>query len=265
MANIHPSSVVEPGARIAESATVGPFCYVGADVTIGEGTVLMSHVNVHGATDIGRNNKIYANASVGCDPQDKKYAGEKTRLTIGDDNVIRENVTISTGTVQDEGVTRIGSRNLIMANVHIAHDCVLADDIIMSVGAGLAGHVHVDSFAVLGGLAGVHQFVRIGRHVMIGGLSAIRMDVPPFVICAGNPAEPFGLNIVGLRRAGYDLEAINALKLAYAAVYREGLSVRQACDRLDELALADSAHAKDIRAMHEFIAASDRGLVRPKG
>ncbi|HAW44810.1 MAG TPA: acyl-[acyl-carrier-protein]--UDP-N-acetylglucosamine O-acyltransferase [Sutterella sp.] len=265
MPQIHPMSVIDPKAEIAKDAIIGPFCVIGPDVTIGSGTILMSHVNVAGVTTIGARNKIYANASIGCDPQDKKYAGEKTRLTIGDDNVIRENVTIATGTVQDEGITSIGSRNLIMANVHVAHDCRLGNDIIVSVGTGFAGHCRVDDFAVIGGMSGFHQFCRIGKRAMVGGGSACVMDVPPFLIANGAPTEPHGLNIVGLRRAGYDSEALNVLKHVYHIVYREGLTIAQAIEALQALSQKETAQAADILAFANFLATSERGIIRPKG
>ncbi len=264
MAQIHAFSIVDPAAQLADDVVVGPFCTIGPNVRIGAGTVLISHVNVSGHTEIGERCKIYPNASIGCDPQDKKYAGEPTRLVIGDDNVIREHVTISTGTVQDQGITRVGSRNLFMANAHIAHDCVIGDDVILANNVGLAGHSTVANHAILGGQAGCHQFCRIGEGAMVGGGSIILMDVPPFVICNGNPAEPHGLNIVGLRRAGYDIKALNAFKAAYKIIYRDGLTIAQATEALTALISQTPQVARELQLMRDFIGTSQRGIIRPK-
>lgn len=265
MPKIHPLSIVDPKARLSDDVVIGPFCIVGPDVEIDSGTVLISHVNVLGMTCIGKRNKIYPNACVGCEPQDKKYKGEKTRLTVGDDNVIREHVTISIGTIQDHGVTIVGSRNLFMANAHVAHDCVIGNDVILANNVAVAGHCHIDDFAIIGGQAGLHQFSRIGTHAMVGGASAIVMDVPPYIICNGNPAEPHGLNVVGLKRAGYTLEKLNVLKAAYKVIYRDGFTVAEASAEL--AALKDSAPslATEIDALIGFINASKRGIIRPRG
>lgn len=193
MAQIHPSSIVHPEAVLADDVIVGPFCLVGPKVQIGAGTHLRSHVCVEGRTTIGSGNVIYAGASIGCDPQDKKYAGEDTALVVGDNNVIRENCTLSIGTVQDEGITRVGSDNLFMANVHVAHDCRVGDHTIIANNVALAGHVTVEDWAIIGGQTGVHQFVRIGAHSMVGGASAALRDVPPYVICSGNRLSLMGL------------------------------------------------------------------------
>ena len=182
MAQIHPSSIVDSRAQLADDVVVGPFCLIGPDVVIGSGTVLNSHVTVAGRTRIGKNNRIFQNAAVGCEPQDKKYQGEDTALEIGDDNVIRENCTISIGTVQDHGITRIGSRNLFMANVHIAHDCQVGSDTIIANNVAIAGHVLIEDFVILGGQAAVHQFCHLGRNAMIGGAAGVLRDVPPYVI-----------------------------------------------------------------------------------
>ena len=209
-------------------------------------------------------NRFFQGAAVGCEPQDKKYKGEETYLEIGDDNIVRENCTISTGTIQDQSITRVGSRNLLMANVHVAHDCVLGNDLIIANNVALAGHVHVDDFAVIGGQTGVHQFVHIGTRSMTGGVSGLSHDLPPYVICAGNPAKSFGLNLVGLRRAGYSSDTIGRIKALYKALYMEGLTVAQAVEQMDTL-IADAP--EEVRpilaAMRDFVANNTRGIVRP--
>lgn len=264
MAQIHQFSVVDPQAKLADDVVVGPFCVIGPNVTIGAGTVLISHVNVHGITTIGERNRIYPNASIGCDPQDKKYAGEPTRLEIGDDNVIREHVTISTGTIQDHGLTKVGSRNLFMANVHIAHDCQVGNDTILANNVGLAGHSHVGDGAIMGGQSGLHQFNRVGCGAMVGAGSILVQDVPPYVICNGSPVEPHGLNVVGLRRHGFGLKHLNVLKEAYKIIYREGLTIAQAQEKLTELMQNEPDMAEHVAMMRDFIVESQRGIIRPK-
>ncbi|MDL2059633.1 acyl-ACP--UDP-N-acetylglucosamine O-acyltransferase [Mesosutterella sp. AGMB02718] len=262
MAKIHPMSVVDPAAEIDEGVEIGPFCVVGPHVKIASGTVLMSHVSVLNRTTIGRNNKIFAGACIGCLPQDKKYAGEDTSLEVGDDNVIRENCTMSIGTVQDEGVTRVGSRGLYMANVHVAHDCRVGNDVILANNVGLAGHVHVKDFAIIGGQAGVHQFVHIGEHAMVGGGSMVVRDVPPFVICSGYPAEPHGLNSIGLRRRGFTADQLSALKHCYRIIYRENLTVAEANVKLQALEAEEPQFRDLIELIRVAVADSPRGIIR---
>lgn len=262
MANIHPSAVVHPDAVLADDVEVGPFCLIGPKVKIGAGTRLKSHVVVDGRTSIGSGNIVYAGASIGCDPQDKKYAGEDTELVVGDNNVIRENCTISIGTVQDEGITRVGSNNLLMANVHVAHDCRVGNNIIIANNVALAGHVHVEDWAIVGGNTGVHQFVRIGQHSMIGGCSCTLRDVPPFVICSGNPAAPHGLNSVGLRRFGYTSEQVRGLHQAYRLLYREGLIVKEALEKIEALKADFPEAAPLLDAFAGFVGNSPRGIIR---
>ena len=244
MAKIHPSSIVHPDAQLADSVEVGPFCIIGPTVKIGAGTVLRSHVVVEGRTTIGENNVVFAGASVGCQPQDKKYAGEDTALVVGDRNVIRENCTLSIGTVQDKGLTVVGSGNLFMANVHIAHDC------------------QVGSQTILAGQSAVHQFVRVGAHAMVGGMSALLRDLPPYVICSGNPAGPHGLNSVGLRRHGFTDNMIRGLHQAYRYLYRDGLTVNEALEKMESIKDDFPESAEVVGHFIEFIAASDRGLAR---
>lgn len=262
MAQIHPSAVVDPRAELADDVVVGPFSIVGPNVRIGAGTVLRSHVVVEGRTTIGCRNTIFAGASIGCQPQDKKYAGEETMLTIGDDNVIRENCTFSIGTVQDEGHTRVGSRGLFMANVHVAHDCVVGDDVIIANNVALAGHVTMEHHAIIGGQTGVHQFVRIGEHAMVGGAAALLQDAPPYVICHLNPAVPAGLNIVGLRRHGWTDVQMRALRRAYGAIYREGLTLKDACAKIETLEAEFPEAAAQLAHLRTFVLASKRGIIR---
>lgn len=264
MATIHPSSIVDPKAQLAEDVVVGPFCIIGPDVCIGAGTVLRSHVTVSGRTTIGCRNVFYQNAAVGCEPQDKKYAGEPTTLAIGDDNTIRENCTISIGTVQDAGHTQIGSRNLFMANVHIAHDCVIGNDTILANNVAVAGHVHMEDRAIVGGNAAVHQFVHIGEHAMVGGLSGVLRDVPPYVICSNNPCAPHGLNLVGLRRSGFSRECLELLKECYKALYREGNLVSDFVREADEIIARATEDDTRRRLEHfkHFVVTSPRGIIR---
>ncbi len=263
MAKIHPTSIVDSHAQLADDVEVGPFCIIGPDVVIGSGTVLNSHVTVAGRTRIGCRNRIFQNAAVGCEPQDKKYAGEDTALEIGDDNVIRENCTISIGTVQDQSVTRVGSRNLFMANVHVAHDCQLGNDIIVANNVALAGHVWLEDFVIVGGSAAVHQFCHIGRNAMVSGLAGILRDVPPYVVCSGNPAAPHGLNLVGLRRHGFSQETIFKLKSAYKSLYREGNLVSDAAREIEALyAECDAETLEHVKHFHDFVVNSERGVIR---
>ena len=262
MAQIHPSSIVHPDAVLAADVVVGPFCLVGPKVRIGAGTHLRSHVCVEGRTTIGSGNVIYAGASIGCDPQDKKYAGEDTVLVVGDNNVIRENCTFSIGTIQDEGVTTVGSDNLFMANVHVAHDCRVGSHTIIANNVALAGHVRVDDWANVGGQTGVHQFVRIGEHAMVGGASAVLRDVPPYVICSDNPCAPHGPNTVGLRRFGYSDTQVRALHQAYRLMYREGLIVKEALVKIEALKADFPDAVEQLTRFIEFIGSSPRGVIR---
>lgn len=249
---------VHPDAKIGKNVTIGPWTYIGADVEIGDDCWLSSHVVVKGPTVIGKGNKIFQFASVGEDCQDKKYAGEPTRLIIGDNNVIRESVTIHRGTVQDKGETIIGSNNLLMAYVHIAHDCVLGDNIIMANNASIAGHVHVGDWAILGGQTGVHQFVHIGAHAFTAGASLVLQDVPPFVMASGQSASPRGLNIEGLKRRGFEKQTQLAVRRAYKVLYRNGLTVEEAIEELKE----EAANDEQVKLLVDFVKASSRGIIR---
>ena len=262
MSQIHPTAIIEPGAQLDESVEVGPYAIIGAHVQIGARTTIGSHSVIEGHTIIGSDNRIGHYASVGGRPQDMKYKDEPTRLEIGDRNTIREFTTIHTGTVQDNGLTLIGSDNWIMAYVHVGHDCRLGDNIVMSSNAQLAGHVTIGDHAIVGGMSGVHQFVRIGAHSMLGGASALVQDIPPFVIAAGNKAEPHGINVEGLRRRGFSAEAISALRTAYRVVYKSGATLEEAKIQLRELAAAGGDGDVPVTAFADFIDASQRGIIR---
>lgn len=255
---IHPGAIVEEGAVIGPRVRIGPFCIVGANVEIGEDTVLTSHVVVNGHTRIGKANKIYQFASIGEVNQDLKYAGEPTRVEIGDRNAIHEGVTIHRGTVQGCEVTRLGDDNLLMVNAHIAHDCIVGNHCIMANNATLGGHVSVDDFAIIGGMTAVHQFCVIGAHTMLGGCSGVVQDVPPYVIAHGNHATPFGVNIEGLKRRGFTKDAINAIRHAYKLLYRSGKTLDETKSDIAELA----KQHPEVALFTEFFSRSRRGLVR---
>ncbi|MCP3714705.1 MULTISPECIES: acyl-ACP--UDP-N-acetylglucosamine O-acyltransferase [Paraburkholderia] len=262
MSRIHPTAVVESGAQIDESVEIGPFAVIGANVTIGARTKVGSHSVLEGHTTIGEDNTIGHYASIGGRPQDMKYKGEPTKLVIGSRNTIREFTTLHTGTVQDTGVTIIGDDNWVMAYVHVGHDCRLGNNVIMSSNAQLAGHVFVEDHAIVGGMTGVHQFVRIGAHSMVGGASALVQDVPPFVIAAGNKAVPHGINVEGLRRRGFSADAISALRSAYRTLYKNGLSLEEAKVQLADLAQAGGDGDVHVKALLDFVEQSQRGIIR---
>ncbi len=255
---IHPQAIIDPSARLASDVTVGPWTYIGPNVEIGAGTRIESHVVIKGPTKIGANNHIYQFASVGEDCQDLKYDGEPTELVIGDNNTIREGCTIHRGTVQDQGITRIGNHNLFMANVHVAHDCVVGSHIIIANNAALAGHVHVDDHTILGGFTAVHQFCRIGAHVMCGAGTVVLQDIPAYTLATGNAAKPHGINAEGLRRRGFSAESIRALKNAYKTVYRQNLSLSDAIDKLAVEAASEPALDALLRSLRN----STRGIIR---
>ena len=255
---IDATAVIDPGARLADGVTVGPYSIIGADVEIDSGTRIGPHAVINGPTRIGRDNTIYQFASIGDAPQDKKYNGEPTRLEIGDRNTIREFVTINRGTVQDEGVTRLGDDNWIMAYVHIAHDCQIGNHTIFANNASLAGHVTIGDYVILGGFTLVHQFCTLGAHSLTAFGSGISMDVPPYVTVGGSPAKPHGLNMEGLRRRGFSAEARKALKQAYRTVYRENLSLQDAIAQLRER-VVDCA---ELGLLVSFLENQTRGIVR---
>jgi UDP-N-acetylglucosamine acyltransferase len=256
--DIHPTATVEAGAMLAADVKVGAWSIIGPNVSIGHGTYVGEHVVVRGRTRIGANNRIFQFNSIGEVPQDKKYAGEPTELVIGDGNTIREFCTLNTGTVQDRGVTSIGNGNWIMAYVHVAHDCAVGDETVLANGVTLAGHVTVGNFAILGGFTAVHQFCRIGAHVMLGGGSIVLQDVPPYVIANGNSATPHGVNSEGLKRRGFTAEGIAAIRRAYKTLYKSGLLLDEA---KRELAGA-AGESPELVPLVEFLAVPGRGIIR---
>ncbi|WP_412496085.1 acyl-ACP--UDP-N-acetylglucosamine O-acyltransferase [Shewanella chilikensis] len=249
---------VHPDAKIGKNVTIGPWSYIGPDVEIGDDCWISSHVVIKGPSIIGKGNRIFQFASVGEDCQDKKYAGEPTRLIMGDNNIIRESVTIHRGTVQDNSETRIGSNNLFMAYVHIAHDCVVGDNVIMANNASIAGHCHVGDWAILGGMTGVHQFVHIGAHAFTAGCSLVLQDVPPFVMASGQAAIPRGLNMEGMKRRGFSKETQHALRRAYKTLYRSSLTLEEAVAAMAE----DAAKEPQVQAFVDFVTSSNRGIIR---
>src|SRR3954466_16188821 len=255
---IHPTAIVDRGARLGDGVSVGPYSVIGPKVEVGEGTWIGAHGVLDGRLKIGRDNKIFHFASLGAPPQDKKYSGEDTAVEIGDGNTIREYVTINRGTTHDIGVTRVGNDNWIMAYVHFAHDCRIGNHTIFANACQLAGHVTVGDWAIFGATTLVHQFVHIGAHAFTGMGTFLPQDLPPYVMCAGNTAKPYGLNSEGLKRRGFSADAIAALKRAYKTLYRSGLPLEEARVQLQ----AQAAQHDEVRPMVEFLANSTRGLLR---
>ena len=251
-------AIIDAGASLSENVKVGPFSVIGPDVEIGAGTVIDSHVVIQGPTSIGRNNHFHSFASVGGPPQDKKYKGEPTRLKIGDHNTFFECVTINRGTVQDRGETTIGNSNWIMAYVHIAHDCDIRNNVIMSNNATLAGHITVEDWAILGGFTKIHQFCRIGAHSFTGMNVDITRDIPPYVMVSGTPATPHGINSEGLRRRGFDNEQLRNIKQAYKVLYRSGFRLEEAILQLSEQASSQP----EVKLMVDFLGMSKRSIMR---
>jgi UDP-N-acetylglucosamine acyltransferase len=258
LTTIHPQALVDPTAELADDVEVGPFAIIGPEVTIGAGTVVGPHAILKGPTTIGAGNRIFQFASVGEDCQDKKYKGERTELVIGDNNVIREGATLHRGTAQDRGITKIGSNNLLMCYVHVAHDCVIGDHIIMANNTAVAGHVHVGDGAILGGGTLVHQFCRIGQFAMTAAGTVVLQDIPAFVTCSGNRAEAHGMNVEGMRRRGVDSDAINRLREAYKTVYRRGLTLDQAIAELGQ----NHVGCPEVDTFLDSLKSSQRGIVR---
>ncbi|VEJ10010.1 acyl-ACP--UDP-N-acetylglucosamine O-acyltransferase [Actinobacillus delphinicola] len=257
-AQIHPTSIVEEGAKIGENVKIGPFCVIGKNVEIGKGTILHSHIVVNGHTTIGEDNEIFQFASIGEVNQDLKYKGEDTKTIIGDRNRIRESVTIHRGTVQGGGITRVGDDNLFMINSHIAHDCQIKNRCILANNATLAGHVELDDFVIVGGMSAIHQFVIIGAHVMLGGGSMVSQDVPPYVVAQGNHARPFGVNIEGLKRRGFDKQTLRDIRNVYKLIYRSGKTIEEVMPEIEQYAKQDSA----ISFFLDFFKRSTRGIIR---
>ena len=255
---IHPTAIIHPGAKLGAGVAVGPYSIIGEHVEIGDNTSIGPHVTVSGHTRIGRDNRIFQFNSIGEVPQDKKYAGEPTRLEIGDRNTIREFCSFNRGTVQDGGVTRVGNDNWLMAYVHLAHDCQVGNQTIFANNAQLAGHVHVGDWAILGGFTVVHQFVKIGAHAISGMGSILFKDLPPYVLCAGNPAEPHGVNSEGLRRRGFTATQIENIRRAYKTIYKSGHTLEAARGELAQAA----TEQPEVQLFLEFFAAATRGIMR---
>lgn len=256
---IHPTAIIDAGAKLHASVEVGPYSIIGPKVSIDEGTVVGPHVVITGRTEIGKNNEFYQFSSIGEASQDKKYQGEDTALMIGDDNVFRECVTVHRGTVQGGGVTRIANDNLFMANSHVAHDCVLGSHNILANSAALAGHVLMGDYVIMSGMCGVHQFCHVGSHAFISTASIVLKDVPPFVmVTGGSDPTVCGLNVTGLKRRGFTPETIQALQRAYKVIYRQGLRVEEAVKVLQDM----EKNCPEIKLLTEFLRSSERGIIR---
>lgn len=256
--NIHPTAIIDSKAELSSDVTVGPYSVIGPDVQIDSGTNIGSHVVVTGHTKIGKNNQIFQFSSLGAAPQDKKYDNEPTKLEIGDNNTIREFCTFNLGTVQDKGTTKIGNNNWIMAYVHVAHDCFIGNNTILANNSSLAGHVDIDDYAILGGFTLIHQFCKVGSHVMTAVGSVVFKDIPPYVTAAGYDAKPHGINAEGLKRRGFSADSIAAIKRAYKTLYRQSLTLEEA----KAVLLTQVADHQELNIMLEFLSASTRGIVR---
>ena len=255
---IHPTAIISPEAVIGEGVEVGPYAVTGPKIKIGKNTVIGPHVVIQSHTEIGENCRISQFSSIGGPPQDLKYEGEETWLVIGNNNIIKEYVTISRATTKETGVTRIGDNNMIMAYCHVAHDCQLGNNIVMSNAANLAGHVHLEDYVIISGMTGIVQFAKIGCHAFVAGASGVNKDVPPYVLVSGNFAKPYGLNVIGLKRRGFTDETIDALKEAYKIVYRSSLLLSQALDKIER----DVKPLPEIVKFVDFIRNSERGICR---
>jgi UDP-N-acetylglucosamine acyltransferase len=262
MALLHPTAVVDAGAELAADVSVGPYAIIGAGVRVGAGTQIGAHCVIEGPTSIGRDNRISSHTALGCAPQDKKYAGEPTELHIGDRNTIFQFCTFSRGTAQDGGVTRVGDDNWIMAYAHLAHDVQLGSRTILANNATLAGHVHVGDWAIIGGLTGIHQFCKVGAHVMTGFQSHVSQDIPPFMTVSGNPLSVHGFNAEGLRRRGFSRERIGLVKQMHKLLYRDGLTLDAAKAAIAALAGTVDGGDVDVQMLLDFLAVSTRGIVR---
>ena len=262
MATIHPNALVDPKAELAATVIVGPYAVIGPGVHVDEGTRIGPHCVIEGNTRIGRDNRVFQFCSLGAAPQDKKYAGEPTELHIGDRNTIREFCTFNLGTAQDTGVTRVGDDNWIMAYVHIAHDVQLGDKTILANNATLAGHVVIGDWVIVGGLTGVHQFVKVGAHAMVGFSTALSQDVPPFMMVDGNPARVHGFNVEGLRRRGFSAERIAAVKQMHRLLYRQGRTLEEAKSLIAQFGTEKPEAHVDVDMMLGFLNQATRGIVR---
>lgn len=255
---IHPTAIIEEGASLGENINIGPYCIVGEHVKIGDGTTLQSHVVIQGRTTIGKNNTFFPFASIGQDPQDLKYDGEPTELIIGDNNVIRESVTMHIGTEGGGGKTVLGSNNLLMGLVHMGHDSVVGDNCVLAQAATLAGHVEIEDHVVLGGMSAVHQFVRIGSHAMIGGLTPVIRDVLPYTTAAGGRGEISSLNLIGLRRRGFSRDTLKTLRKAFDYVIEE--ESEETFDRRLEKVISEYPESEELKHWQDFVSKSKRGI-----
>ena len=262
MTSIHPTAIVDAAAELDATVSVGPYAVIGAGVRIEAGTTVGAFCVIEGPTSIGRDNRVFSHAALGAAPQDKKYAGEPTRLEIGARNTIREFCTFNRGTAQDVGVTRIGDDNWVMAYVHIAHDCQVGDHTILANNATLAGHVHVGDWVIVGGLTGIHQFCKVGAHAMTGFQSHISQDVPPFMMVSGHPLSVHGFNVEGLRRRGFSRERIGLVKQMHKLLYRDGLTLDAACTSIAALRGTVEGADADIALLLDFLTAARRGIAR---
>ena len=258
MSGVHPTAIVDPGAEIHPGATVGPYCVVGPGVVLEAEVVLGAHVVVQGPTRLGRGTRVFPFASLGTAPQAREYRGEPTRLEVGEGNIIREYVTMNRGTPAGGGVTRVGSRGIFMAHAHVAHDCSVGDEVVLANDVALAGHVCVGDHAVIGGLAAVHQFARVGDHALVGGGAMVAQDVPPYTLAQGDRARLRGLNLVGLRRAGFSPQVIQALRTAYRILFRSKLRRAEAIQQVEEAC----GHVLEVRRLLTFVRESSRGICR---
>lgn len=256
--SLHPSAVIHPGAKLGQGVEVGPFCVIGEAVEIGDGTRIDSHVVIHGPTRIGRDNRIHSFAAIGGDPQDKKFHGEHCELVIGNRNTIREFVTINRGTADDGGITSIGDDNWIMAYVHIAHDCRIGNQNTFANAASMAGHVHIGNQVILGGFSLIHQFCKVGDHAFTAMGASVNRDVPPYVMVAGEYAQPRGINAEGLKRRGFSAERIAAIKRSYRTLYMAGLPLAEARAKI----AGEASASDDLRLLLDFIDGSTRSLIR---
>jgi UDP-N-acetylglucosamine acyltransferase len=261
MPQIHPTAIVEPSAKLADSVVIGPYCIVGPEVELAEGVELKGHVVVAGRTRIGARTRVFPFASIGHEPQDLKYKGEPSELIVGADNIIREHVTMNPGTTGGGMVTRVGNKGLFMVGVHVAHDCIIGDNVIMANNATLAGHITVDDFAFIGGLSAVHQFVRIGKHAMIGGMSGVEQDVIPYGLVMGDRARLSGLNIRGLQRRGFQREDMQALRAAYQLLFADKGTFLERVEDVSAL----YKEVSPVRDILDFLRAdSSRAICQPK-
>jgi UDP-N-acetylglucosamine acyltransferase len=256
--NIHPAAIISPDAQLEEGVEIGPYAIIGSDVKIGKNTIIGPHAVIDNFTHIGEGCHIFQFCSIGAPPQDLKFSGEKTRVVIGNNNTIREFVTIHRSTTADIGVTQIGDNNMIMAYCHVAHNCKLGSHIVMANAATLAGHIHVEDFAIVGGLTAVHQFSRIGAHSIIGGASAVPKDIPPYMMASGNRVKLYGLNLIGLKRRKFSENTIKALKEAYRIIFRSDILLETALKKVE----AEVEDCPEVRHIVNFIRESKRGVCR---